>query len=97
MTEPPAILPAVGTAQVEVGHATPVELAVEDGPMGGGRLIVRNTGSKPIYIGNVNVTSTTGFELKPEDPPLTIVVSARARLFAVCAGTDTSTAHILRS
>lgn len=97
MTLPPVILPEALSAQIAVGHAAPVELAVSDGPMGGGRLIVRNTGSKSVYIGNSEVTESTGFLLKPEDPPLTIVVSARARLFAICGGTDSSTVDILRS
>jgi hypothetical protein len=96
MPEAPTVLPLIGSAQIAVTNAA-TELVVEDGPMGGSRAVLRNTGSKNVYIGNGSVTSSTGFLLKPEDPPLTIVVSPRARLFAITGGTDTSTVDILRT
>lgn len=90
-------------AHIAVGHAAPVELATASGPAGGGHLLVRNVGSKSVYIGGPGVVAAPsgeeegGFLLKPEDPPVRISVGARAKLFAVCGGTDTSEVHILRS
>lgn len=102
MTEP--ITQTAVAAHIAVGHTSPVELATpSSGASGGGHLLVRNVGTKNVYVGGSGVKvepgagEEGGFLIKPEDPPQRISVPARGRLYAICGGTDTSEVHIIRS
>jgi hypothetical protein len=90
-------------AHIAVGHTSPAELATNSGPAGGGHLLLRVTGANPVYIGGPAVVAAPsgeeegGFEVKPTDGIVRVSVPARGRLYAICAGSETSEVQILRT
>lgn len=59
-------------------------------------IIMRNTGSKTVYLGGTGVTSSTGLPLKV-DEALPFVVGDDVGIYGICAGSDTSTVIVFEA
>lgn len=85
---------SVGT-QVAVGHSTPVAVASQETAIASMQVTIRNKGSKACFLGGPDVTSSTGYELDTTDGPVQMSLGSSGSLYAICAGTDTTTLHVL--
>lgn len=81
-----------------IGHA---RVAVDDtrdevaSARDSGSQVVKNKGTNPVYLGDVTVTDTTGFELAPGE---TVVVhlAGEDKLYGICASGLSTTLHKLK-
>lgn len=65
-------------------------------PSNGGRVVIRNAGTAPVYLGPSNLTTSTGFEVLAGDAvTLTLDQSAETVYGIVITGTEI--VHVLES
>ncbi len=84
----------IRSAQVKVDDTAVAALAAGDPD--GQRVLIRNLGEDPVFIGDTAVTAAAGFQLAKTDPAIGIELGSGEALGARCAEGKKATVHVLR-
>lgn len=85
----------IRSAQIKVEDSAAVALAAAD--VDGQRVVIRNMGEDPVFVGGSSVTASTGFQLAKTDAPIELELDAGEVLGARCAEGKKATVHVLRT
>lgn len=86
---------AVRSAQVAVDDSPVVEVVASD--PGGVKARLRNAGPNTVFIGDENVTPSTGYGLTTTEAPFEVCLYEGETVHGVCSSGQTAVVHVAKT